>query len=410
MANPVHFTILVPTRNRADTLAYCLRSLTAQSYPHFSVIVSDNRSADHTRQVVEDTRDPRVRYVTPPHSLSMRDNWEFALGQVQHGWVSVLGDDDGLAPGALEHVARVVEDHGVEAVTSSWCRYTWPGDGLAHASKLVLPFGSGVEIRRSDTWRRRVLSGAWRYIELPYLYTGGFVHKNVIDRMTAKGTRFFNAINPDIYSALAISCFVKKFAFIRDPIALRGTSAHSTGASSFQASTNQQPKLDFMAQNSAFIHPALQDDAPPISTHLFVYEAYLQATRLMTDTAQTQAMTDMPRQLAIVSALAKKHERAAISHYGSRMLDRAGVEKKLSFRQRLWATCLVRWVYLLVECRRVVGSALIDLSKLGIDDVFSAGVAARAIHWQMRHNSFLRVRRIWASFLIYGGFGPRSRT
>ena len=407
---PVHFTILVPTRNRADTLAYCLKSIMAQDYPHLSVIVSDNKSVDHTKEIVEGISDPRVKYVSPPQSLSMRDNWEFALSHAQGGWLSVLGDDDGLAPGALELVARVIEKYKVEAVTSSWCRYTWPGEGLSHANKLILPFGAGVQIRDAKAWQQRVLSGAWRYIELPYLYTGGFVHRDVIDRFTASGIRFFNSVIPDVYSALAISCFVDKYAFICNPIALRGTSPHSTGASSFQSSTNEKPKNDFIEENRAFIHALLKHDTLPMSTHLFVYEAYLQVSRIIGNTAEAEAIADMRRHLAIASTLARKRERAAIRDYEVSILSRAGSIKPLSLKEKLWACWLVKWAYFLVEVKRVLGSALIDMSRLGIRDVYAAGIAARAMHWQAGHNNFRRARRIFGSLLLYVGPMLRSRS
>lgn len=402
-STPLRFTILVPTRNRADPLAHCLKSLTGQDYPYLSVIVSDNKSSDHTREVVEATRDPRVRYVSPPQSLSMRDNWEFALSHVQGGWVSVLGDDDGLVPGALELVARVIEEYKVEAVTSSWCRYTWPDDGLIHANRLILPFGGGVEIRDAKVWRRRVLSGAWRYFELPYLYTGGFVSMDVVGRAMAYGTRFFNSIIPDVYSAWAISYFVDKFAFVRDPIAVRGTSSHSNGASSFQGSANEKPKVEFWSDNRPFIHRLLKDEKLPLSTHLLVYEAYLQASRVLGDEAEATAMVDLRRQLSIVSTLAKKCDREDIRRYEAIVLQRGNVAS-LTVKDRLWAKYLVKWMYVAVEIGRVLNSAMIDMSQLGVRDVFSAGIAAKAIHWHMRHARFPRVRRILASLSVYSGF------
>lgn len=401
--SPLRFTVLVPTRNRADTLIHCLKSVTGQDYPHVSVIVSDNKSSDHTREVVEATRDPRVRYVSPSHSLSMRDNWEFALSHVQGGWVSVLGDDDALVPGALGLVARVVQEYKVEAVTSSWCRYTWPDEGLVHANTLILPFGGGVEVRDTKVWRQRVLSGAWRYFELPYLYTGGFVSMDVVSRAMARGTRFFNSIIPDVYSAWAISYFVDKFALVRDPVAVRGTSSHSHGASSFQGSTNEKPKMEFWNDNRPFIHRLLSDEKLPLSTHLLVYEAYLQASSVLGDEAEATAMADSRRQLSIVSTLAQKRDREDIRRYEAIVLQRGNVAS-LTLKDRLWAKCLVKWMYLVVEIRRVLNSALIDMSQLGVRDVFSAGVAAKAIHWQMRHARFPRVRRILASLSVYSGF------
>lgn len=59
---PAYLTILVPTRNQADTLAYRLKSLAGQNYPRFSVIVSDNHSKDNIGEVVESIGDPRINY------------------------------------------------------------------------------------------------------------------------------------------------------------------------------------------------------------------------------------------------------------------------------------------------------------------------------------------------------------
>lgn len=166
----VKFTIIVPTRNRSGTLVHCLRTILRQDYPYFRVIVSDNCSADDTRDVVGALHDERVKYINTGRALSMKENWEYALQHVENGWVGFVGDDDGLMPGALRRVAEVIAKTGLQAVTSSWCRYTWPSDALRHASQLILPIGGDFEIRDSSRWLERVMSGVWRYGELPYVY------------------------------------------------------------------------------------------------------------------------------------------------------------------------------------------------------------------------------------------------
>jgi hypothetical protein len=158
-----------------------------------------------------------------------------------------------------------------------------------------------------------------------------------------------------------------------------------------------------MRDNVPFIHSLLKDDNLPISTQLFVYEAFLQASRVLGAAAEAAAMADLRRQLSIVSALAKKCDRTDIRRYEAIVLQRGSVAS-LTLKDRLWAKYLVKWIYVAVEVRRVLNSALIDMAQLGVRDVFSAGIAAKAIHWQMRHARFPRVRRIVASLSVYSGF------
>lgn len=57
----------------------------------------------------------------------MSHNWEFALSHIADGWVTIVGDDDGLLPGSLQKVAALIRSTGTLAVQSATCRYQWPG-------------------------------------------------------------------------------------------------------------------------------------------------------------------------------------------------------------------------------------------------------------------------------------------
>jgi glycosyltransferase involved in cell wall biosynthesis len=98
-------TVIVPTRERCDVLQHCLQTLTMQDYQHLEILVSDNFSADATKEVVASAGDPRIRYINTGRRLSMSHNWEFALSHVRDGWVTFIGDDDGLPPGAIASVS-----------------------------------------------------------------------------------------------------------------------------------------------------------------------------------------------------------------------------------------------------------------------------------------------------------------
>jgi chlorobactene glucosyltransferase len=59
-------SIIVPARNEARQIEQCIRSLLAQDYPHFEVIVVDDRSDDDTAAIVERiaAEDPRLQLIS----------------------------------------------------------------------------------------------------------------------------------------------------------------------------------------------------------------------------------------------------------------------------------------------------------------------------------------------------------
>src|ERR1035441_9201470 len=99
-------SVLVPTRERCETLHYALKTLCDQDFPDVEFIVSDNFSNDDTAGVVKRFDDPRIRYIRTPRRLSMTENFCFALGHARGTYVTILGDDDGFTPGALSVLAK----------------------------------------------------------------------------------------------------------------------------------------------------------------------------------------------------------------------------------------------------------------------------------------------------------------
>lgn len=108
MNEETFFTIIIPTRERSDTLRFSIANALSQDYGNFEVLVSDNNSMDDTKDVVLSFRDERLRYVNTSKRVSMSENWEFALNHVARGWVTLLGDDDALLPGALRRVNEII--------------------------------------------------------------------------------------------------------------------------------------------------------------------------------------------------------------------------------------------------------------------------------------------------------------
>lgn len=95
------FSVLLPTRNRAELLAQAIATVRAQDEASWEIVVSDNASVDDVQGLVESFDDQRIRYLRTDTPLPVTENWNRAADAATGRWVVMLGDDDGLLPGYM---------------------------------------------------------------------------------------------------------------------------------------------------------------------------------------------------------------------------------------------------------------------------------------------------------------------
>src|SRR5262245_50524366 len=185
------FSVVVPTRERADTLRSCLRTCLEQDFDDYEVVVCDNASSPATRAAVGACASPRVRYVRAPEVLAMSASWELAVSHAAGEYVTVLGDDDGLLPHALRELDRLVARTGARAVRWDAALYLWPTVCLpGEANFLSLPLGRAVRTVDGPETIRAVASFQVPYHHLPMLYNA-VVHRDVLAGLRARAGRVF---------------------------------------------------------------------------------------------------------------------------------------------------------------------------------------------------------------------------
>lgn len=244
------YTVIIPTRDRAETLEATLRTCVRQSYSNFEIIVCDNCSQDNTREIVDSFLDDRIRYINPGKRLSMAKNFEYALSHVEDGFLMFIGSDDGLFPDAINYVNSIVEKYHVDAVSCTQATYVWPDFFDPDiAGRITLGTGlDDIEIRKSSTWIKRALNFEGHYcFDLPNLYCG-FVKKSVINKAYKDGI-YFRSITPDAYSAFATAIFLEKYAFSLKPFVIAGASIKSNGASSLSEKGDNTESSKFYTEN-----------------------------------------------------------------------------------------------------------------------------------------------------------------
>src|SRR4051812_26982825 len=102
-------TVFLPTYNRAKLLPYAIRSVLAQTYDDFKLVVSDNASVDDTPAVAASFDDPRLEYVRQPENLGLLGNHNWFLQRVETDYSLIVPDDDLVYPQLLERTVAELD-------------------------------------------------------------------------------------------------------------------------------------------------------------------------------------------------------------------------------------------------------------------------------------------------------------
>lgn len=102
------FSVIIPVFNRAHELNGAVRSILAQTFQDFEIVVVDDGSHDDPKAVVRTFDDPRIRYIRQENGgggAARNRGIDLARGQ----FVAFLDSDDSYLPHHLEAMHGLVE-------------------------------------------------------------------------------------------------------------------------------------------------------------------------------------------------------------------------------------------------------------------------------------------------------------
>jgi len=284
-------SIVVPTRNRSEYAASCVRSLLRIRSPDLEVIIRDNSAMGTLRTLLEPyARDVRLRYFHQAEATSVVDNCNQAVALAKGVYVTLLGDDDGVNPEIID-ASIWAEDNGIDAlVPFPIAHYTWPDVrfryyGWKWAGMLTIRDFSGSVIRqdieagihRSAKLGFQNLVNA---VDLPKFYYG-IIRRGCLEELRRVSGAYFHGVSPDMGAAIGLSGFVRTAVAVDYPLFVPGTSAKSTaGASARKEHVGRLQDQQHLPANCAADWPML---VPAIFTVQTVWAqsaiAALRATR-----------------------------------------------------------------------------------------------------------------------------------
>ncbi len=138
------FSVVLPTRNRADVVGLAIQSVLAQTEPDFELLVAGDGCTDETAAVVSSFADPRIRWFDLPKApFYGYANRNVVLKDATGEHVAYLAHDDLLLPDHLEHVGRVLDQTPADWVFSRPVWVSQQGEVLAYS----LTFAHEDELR-----------------------------------------------------------------------------------------------------------------------------------------------------------------------------------------------------------------------------------------------------------------------
>ena len=107
-------SIITPSYNTARFIGETIRSVQAQTYTNWEMIIVDDCSTDNTDEVVSQFQkeDSRIRYFKNDHNSGAAVSRNKALREARGRWIAFLDSDDLWYPEKLEKQIRFMEEKG----------------------------------------------------------------------------------------------------------------------------------------------------------------------------------------------------------------------------------------------------------------------------------------------------------
>jgi glycosyltransferase involved in cell wall biosynthesis len=256
MNNP-YFSILLPTKNRANYLKESILSVLLQDFDSYELIISDNFNTFETKNVIEEfINHPNLKYYRTESELSMPDNWEFALSHASGKYIMVLPDRKLLYKGALKTIYNSIQKFK-EPDCCSWVVKVYDEDKkhmgwFPHEIKIGKDRLIKSSLLVDNFLSEKYLSSKSLDFYFPKSLNGCFKKSLAVKAIGITG-HFFNnefATTPD-YSSLFIQlAFSDSVLHIGTPIYL--SQGESTSNGRYSGSVDCRPYLKSLRFNDYF--------------------------------------------------------------------------------------------------------------------------------------------------------------
>ena len=227
--NSTLLTVVIPSRDRLETLKQCVDALIYKLPDQVAVLVSDNWSTPDVREFLPTHE--RLQIVRTDRRLSMPAHWRFALKHVDSKYLTIIGDDDLIWIERLRQVMPLIVTSDFPLICWHRGAYFWSTFDSDQSSGSIQIF--------NDSQAKRVvcselfgafLDKAFDHHYLPSVYNSLISCEIARAKFGQLGDLVPDrCIAPDVASAFNISKRFDSALYLSFPISISGISRHSNG-------------------------------------------------------------------------------------------------------------------------------------------------------------------------------------
>lgn len=137
-------SIIMPSYNTAQYISDSIKSIQAQTYNNWELIIVDDCSTDNSIDVIKAFNDPRIILLKNTKNSGAALSRNYALREAKGRWIAFLDSDDTWAPEKLEKQIRFMEEHSYAftftdyriCLNGTWLPYINTGPNVVTKRKM----------------------------------------------------------------------------------------------------------------------------------------------------------------------------------------------------------------------------------------------------------------------------------
>ena len=230
----IKFSILLPTKDRLELLKHAVKSVQAQEYSNWELIISDNCSKMNIANWVRSLGDERIKYFRQNTPLSVTENWNKATEYATGDYKIMLGDDDALIPGALQLLYdKIISNEFPELIVFPSILYLQPDVDPVYKEGSITKCSPLVEVSNEQLipieLRKKIVADCCELKRIIGFNMQFYCYSKILEEKIKLYGKVYEPPYPDYYTASLMLYIAEKVLYIAEIVTIIGITPKSYG-------------------------------------------------------------------------------------------------------------------------------------------------------------------------------------